>query len=89
MCLPDLIDWSQTSLTILGNQKGNIMLPIIEWYNTGDMCQNNKNSKIVRSRWTLEPHIEGILPKGPYLSMAGRALLARYRRYVLAMRILC
>ena len=30
-------------------------------------------------------HIEGILPKGPYLpcvSMAGRALLARYHRYL-------
>ena len=31
-----------------------------------------------------QPHIEGILPKGPYLpcvSMAGRALLAGYSRY--------
>ena len=33
----------------------------------------------------LSFHIEGILPKGPYLpcvSLAGRALLAGYHRYV-------
>ena len=33
----------------------------------------------------LPAHIEGILPKGPYLpcvSMAGRALLAGYPRYL-------
>ena len=47
-----------------------------------------------RRHWTTEMnrtvqpfwHIEGILPKGPYLpcvSMAGRALLAGYHRYVL------
>ena len=35
-------------------------------------------------RWRHIRHIEGILPKGPYLpcvSMAGRALLAGYHRY--------
>ena len=34
---------------------------------------------------SLATHIEGILPKGPYLPclrMAGRALLAGYHRYV-------
>ena len=39
----------------------------------------------------FRPHIEGILPKGPYLpcvSMAGRALLAGYPRYVYSSRII-
>ena len=36
-------------------------------------------------RWLRQWHFEGILPKGPYLpcvSMAGRALLAGYPRFV-------
>ena len=40
---------------------------------------------ICRVSWGISPYIDGILPKGPYLlcvSMAGRALLTGYHRYI-------
>ena len=55
----------------------------------GNNASHKWDFKFIRSPISF-PHrqdIEGILPKGPYLpcvSMAGRALLAGYHRYVIA-----
>ena len=46
----------------------------------------NSQLKVISWRETGQRYIEGILPKGPYLpcvSMASRALLAGYHRYVM------
>ena len=73
-----------SDVNVMNIKKAIRTLCVILWMRCNDACGDLPTGLInVRSTYR---HIEGILPKGPYLpcvSMAGRALLAGYPRYEL------